>query len=147
MIDPVEIILYAEDDESDAFLVQHAFKKVGIDQQLLILPNGRRVIDYLAGTEQYADRQEHPLPCLLLLDMNMPGVSGLDVLKWVRSSRAVSTIPVVMLTSSNQQQDIHRAYQQGANGYLVKPGSLEAIVAMARSIKDYWLVHNRCSNA
>ena len=73
----------------------------------------------------------------------MPGTSGLEVLKWIRTTPALCTLIVVMLTSSNQDADIHRAYLQGANGYLVKPSGIEDLIAMAKSIKDFWLVQNR----
>ena len=138
-----KVILYAEDNDSDAFLIAHAFKKAGIEHRLEVVPNGQTAIQYLAGEGEYADRAQHPLPSLVLLDLNMPGVSGLEVLKWIRTTPSVCTLVAVMLTSSNQDADIHRAYAQGANGYLVKPGSIDAIVAMAHAIKDYWLTQNR----
>jgi len=142
MIKPDRVILYVEDDESDAFLFQHAFRQAGVSQRIALLRGGQAVIDYLAGDGPYADRAQHPLPCLVLLDLKMPGVSGLEVLKWIRTAPSVSTLPVLMLTSSNQDADIHRAYLLGANGYVVKPANPEAILTMARAIKDYWLVQN-----
>ena len=114
MINPP--ILYAEDDENDAFLANHAFEKAGILNPLVVVSDGKAAIEYLAGTAQYANRTEYPLPCLVLLDLKMPGVSGLEVLKWIRSQRSVCTLPVLMLTSSNQDGDVHRAYILGANG-------------------------------
>ncbi|MBI3829533.1 MAG: response regulator [Planctomycetes bacterium] len=138
-----KVILYAEDDEDDAFLFQHAFKQAGISHRLVVVPNGKTAIEYLSGDGAYADRVQHPLPSLVLMDLKMPGISGLEVLKWIRTSPSLSTLLVVMVTSSNQDTDIHRAYLQGANGYLVKPGNIDAIVTMARSIKDYWLMQNR----
>src|SRR5687768_11684350 len=142
-----EVILYAEDEESDAFFVQRAFAQAGITQRLVIVPNGQAAIDYLAGKSAYADRTKHPLPSLVLLDLNMPGLSGLDVLKWIRMTPTVCTLVVVMLTSSNQDTDVHRAYQQGANGYLVKPGDIDSILTMARAIKDYWIEQNRATTS
>src|SRR5581483_5226864 len=138
-----QIILYAEDNDSDAFLVSHAFKKAEISQHLVIVPNGRAAIDYLKGAGEYADRKAHPLPCLTLLDLNMPGMSGLEVLKWAKSTPSTRHLIIVMLTSSNQESDIRHAYEEGANGYLVKPGGIQDIVKMARAIKDYWLTQNR----
>ena len=145
MIQSNHVILYAEDDESDAFLFQHAFEEAGISHRLVVVPNGKVAIEYLSGDGAYADRVQYPLPNLVLLDLNMPGISGLEVLKWIRTTPSISTLLAVMLTSSNQDADIHRAYVQGANGYLVKPGNIEAIVTMAKAIKDYWLVQNRVS--
>ena len=138
-----KVILYAEDNDSDAFLITIAFKKAGIEHDLEVVPNGQTAIQYLSGEGKYADRAQYPLPSLVLLDLNMPGVSGLEVLKWIRTTPSVCTLVAVMLTSSNQDADIHRAYTQGANGYLVKPGSIDAIIAMAQAIKDYWLTQNR----
>ena len=100
-------------------------------------------IDYLAGAGPYANREEHPMPCLVLLDLNMPGKSGLDVLKWIRTQPRISTLPIVVITSSNQDSDIHRAYLLGANGYLIKPGKPDELLVMVKGIRDYWLAQNR----
>ena len=138
-----QIILYAEDDENDAFLVQRAFNQAQIPNPLVIVPDGNAAIQYLAGTGKYADREKNPLPCLVLLDLKMVGKSGLDVLKWIRTQPSVSTLPVLMLTSSNLDADVHRSYLMGANGYLVKPNAPDAMIVMAKGIKDYWLMLNR----
>lgn len=134
-------ILYAEDDENDAFLVQHAFAKAGITRPLVIVNSGKAVIDYLSS--HCSNGSATPVPSLVLLDLNMPGTSGLEVLKWIRATPVVSTLVVIMLTSSNQEADIHRAYIQGANGYLVKPSKVDELILMARAIKDFWLTQNR----
>jgi CheY-like chemotaxis protein len=136
-------ILYAEDEEDDAFMVRKAFAKANIRNPLVVVPDGSDAIEYLSGTGPYSDRTAHPLPCLALMDISMPGTSGLDVLKWIRTQPALCALPVIMLTSSSQQSDIHRAYIQGANGFLVKPGSPNDLYAMAQAIKDYWLLQNR----
>lgn len=138
------VILYAEDDENDAFLLQHAFAKAGITSPLVVVNSGKAVIDYLSSHGANG-HPSTPVPTLVLLDLNMPGTSGLEVLKWIRSTPVVSTLVVVMLTSSNQEADIHRAYLQGANGYLVKPSKVDELVIMARAIKDFWLVQNRAN--
>jgi len=136
-------ILYAEDEENDVYFIRRAFEQAGIRNPLAVVPDGQRAINYLAGMGDYADRNKHPLPCLVILDMKMPEKSGLEVLKWIRSQPAICVLPVLMLTSSSHDADMHRAYVQGANGYLVKPGSPDELVAMAKAIKDYWLVQNR----
>lgn len=136
------LILYAEDDENDAFLVQHAFTKAGINSQLIVVNSGKAVIEYLSGHAETPDPST-PLPRLILLDLNMPGTSGLEVLKWIRNTPQLSTLVVVMLTSSNQEADIHRAYIQGANGYLVKPSKVDELIVMVKAIKDFWLLQNR----
>jgi CheY-like chemotaxis protein len=132
-------ILYAEDDDNDAFLFNRAFQEAEIRNPLLIVPDGNTAIEYLTGKGSYTNREKYPLPCLILLDLKMPGKSGLEVLKWVRSHPSVSTIPVLMLTSSSQDGDVHRSYLQGANGYLVKPNKMDDVLTMARAIKGYWL--------
>lgn len=136
-------ILYAEDDEDDAFLMERAFKIAGIVNPLQLVPDGKLAIEYLSGSGPYANRKEHPMPCLVLLDLKMPGKSGLDVLKWLRTQSATSTLPVLILTSSNQDNDIQRAYLLGANGYLIKPGKPDDLLAMVKGIRDYWLLQNR----
>jgi CheY-like chemotaxis protein len=136
-------ILYAEDDEDDVFLMERAFRQAGIVNRLQIVPDGKLAIQYLSASGPYANRTEHPMPCLVLLDLKMPGKSGLDVLKWLRTQPATSTLPVLILTSSNQDGDIQYAYLLGANGYLIKPGKPDDLLAMVKSIRDYWLVQNR----
>jgi CheY-like chemotaxis protein len=138
-----DIILYAEDDENDAFLIERAFKKAGISNRLVVVSDGNAAVEYLAGEGKYAARDTYPLPGLILLDLNIPGKSGLEVLKWIRVHPLVSMLLVVVLTSSNQESDIHRAYIQGTNGYLVKPRTPDEMLVMARAIKDYWLTLNR----
>lgn len=136
-------ILYAEDEENDVYFIRRAFEQAGIRNPLAVVGDGQRAINYLTGMGDYADRNKHPLPCLVILDMKMPEKSGLEVLKWIRSQPAICILPVLMLTSSSHDADMHRAYVQGANGYLVKPGSPDELVAMAKAIKDYWLMQNR----
>ena len=135
-------VLYAEDDENDVFFMQRAFKQAGIVNPLRIVTNGQRAVEYLAGTGPYANRELHPMPGLVLLDLSMPGKSGHDVLKWIRSEPSTSTLPVIVLTSSNQESDIDRAYQMGVNGYLIKPGKPNELVSMVKGIKDHWLSQN-----
>lgn len=142
MTSATDLILYADDDENDAFLVQLAFSKAGVANPLVVVSSGKAAIEYLSVCAE-PGRAAYPLPRLVLLDLNMPGKSGLEVLKWIRGTPALSTLVVVMLTSSNQDTDIHRAYLQGANGYLVKPGRIEELVTLAKSIKDFWLTQNR----
>ena len=136
-------ILYAEDEQDDVFFLKRAFTQAGIAHPLVVVPDGQRAIDYCCGAGDYADRDQHPLPCLLLLDLNMPQKSGLEVLKWVRNDPQISTLPIIVLTSSLQDADIHRAYVQGANAYVVKPSNPDELLFMAKTIKDFWLTQNR----
>lgn len=139
-------ILYAEDEPDDVFFMERAFKEAGIAQPLQIVTDGNEVIAYLSGTDPYADRGRFPLPGLVLLDINMPPTSGFEVLKWIRSTPAICTLPVLVLTSSNHESDVQRASLLGANGYLVKPGRPELLVGMVKAFKDYWLAHARLAD-
>jgi CheY-like chemotaxis protein len=138
-------ILYAEDDDNDAFLMKRAFRLAGINNPLEIVIDGQMAVDYLTGANGFADRERYRFPRLLLLDLNLPRKSGLDVLKWVRSTPAICTLPVLMLTSSNQERDIHRAYILGVNSYLVKPGKPDELLTLVNTIKDFWLTMNSIS--
>src|SRR6266567_7608257 len=91
-------VLYAEDEDNDAFLARRAFKQAEVVNPLQIVRNGQQAVDYLSGTGPYASRREFPMPCLLLLDIKMPLKSGLEVLKWVREQPAFRTLLVVMFT-------------------------------------------------
>ena len=97
---------------------------------------------YLAGTGQFAERVRWPLPGLVLLDLKLPRRSGLEVLDWLRSQSGLRRIPVVVLTSSREVPDVDRAYDLGANSYLVKPGSPADLVAMVQALAGYWLHWN-----
>ncbi len=136
------LILYAEDDTNDAFLLARAFEKVGIEWPLRVVSDGEEAIAYLSGQRPFDDRTRHPLPGLLLLDLKMPRKTGLEVLKWVRTTPHVCTLPVLMLTSSNQETDVHRAYLLGANGYLVKPNDPRELLSMVEAIRSFWLQRN-----
>jgi CheY-like chemotaxis protein len=130
-------VLYAEDDDNDAFLLKRAFRVAEFPNPLFVVRNGQDAIDYLAGAGAYADRAVFPLPSLVLVDLKMPGKSGLEVLLWIRSRE--TEMPVIIFTSSNQPGDIHQSYQAGANGYLIKPGKPEELLLMVKGIKHFWL--------
>ncbi len=138
-----KLILYAEDEEDDVFLMRRAFKDAAIVHRFETVSDGNQAIEYLSATGAFSDRIKWPLPTLILLDLKMPGLSGHEVLKWIRTHTATCTIPVIVLTSSHQESDIHRAYLLGANGYLVKPGTPDELLTMVQGIKNYWLTQNR----
>jgi len=131
-------ILYAEDEETDAFLFQRAFRRAGITDRLVVVPNGQAAMDHLTCAIEEAASGRHSLPLLVLLDVNMPAVSGFEVLQWIRATPAIASLSIIMLSSSQLQADIHRAYLYGANGYLVKPTSVDECLSMAKTMKD-WL--------
>jgi CheY-like chemotaxis protein len=136
-------ILYAEDEENDVFFLRRAFQQANISHPLVVVSDGQEAIDYCCGSGRYMNRSEHPLPCLLLLDLNMPRKSGIEVLEWIRKESPVCTLPVIVLTSSLQDTDINRAYIHGANAYVAKPSQPEGLIAVAKTVKDFWLTLNR----
>jgi CheY-like chemotaxis protein len=136
---PLAPVLYADDDENDTFLMERAFERLKLESPLRIVTDGKQAIAYLAGTDPYSDREANPLPSLVLLDLSMPGKTGLEVLQWVRTQPSLSAIPVIILTSSNQQSDIHRAGLLGASGYLIKPGEPDDLLRLVREVNDYWV--------
>lgn len=134
-------ILQVEDDPNDVFLLQHALTKAGVANPIQVASDGRQAIEYLEGTGPFADRERFPLPCLVLLDLKLPYVMGLDVLKWIRQ-RPGSPLVVVMLTASGEDGDVATAYRLGANAFLTKPSEAAKLVDMVKAIKDFWLRHN-----
>lgn len=134
-------ILQVEDDPNDVFFFKQAMKKVGATNPIQVACNGQQAIDYLKGVGPFADRVTHPLPCLVLLDLKLPYVMGLDVLRWIREQPGSIRV-VVLLSASGQESDIATAYRLGANGYLIKPSEASQLHEMARSIKDFWLTQN-----
>ena len=136
-------ILYAEDEPDDVFFMIRACKHAGIESLIQTVNDGHEVIHYLSGDGKFADRNRYPLPRLVLLDLHMPGLTGFDVLEWIRRTPSVATIPVLVLTSSTIPADIERASELGANGYLVKPGTPDELVTMTKALRDYWLTQDR----
>jgi two-component system response regulator len=134
-------ILQVEDDPNDVFFLQHAMKKAGVANPVQVATDGQQAIDYLQGVGKFADRQKFPLPCLILLDLKLPHVMGLDVLKWIRQQSGIA-VAVVMLTASSEESDIATAYRLGANGFLVKPSEVDKLVEMAKAINAFWLTYN-----
>lgn len=133
---PLSPVLYAEDEENDVFLMERAFAHARVPNPLCTVKDGAAAIRYLSGDGEFADREKFPLPCLLLLDLNLPRHSGLEILEWAREQPEFSELPVVMLTSSTQHRDLDAAYTLGANGYLVKPPSAERLFDLVSSLRD-----------
>jgi len=129
-------LLYVENDENDIFLFHRALKRIGFAYRFESVKNGREALAYLQGSGPYANRQQFPLPELLVLDLKMPEMSGLDVLKWVRLQPAFAALPVLLLSSSTQASDIEEARKLGANAYAVKPGTPLQLEQMLKTIRD-----------
>jgi len=142
MLDTQHILL-VEDDANDVLLIQRAFQKAGYKSSLKVVRDGSQAIAYLRGVGPFEDRDKYPLPFLMLLDLKMPGTSGFEVLQWVRSKPEFRRLLIVVLTSSNLQADVDRAYELGANSYLVKPVEFEEMVSMIQRFEIYWTEINR----
>jgi CheY-like chemotaxis protein len=139
-------VLYAEDEPDDVFFMERAFKRNETGARLVTVQHGGEAISYLAGKSPFGDRKKYPLPHLVLLDLKMPIMDGFDVLKWIRTTPAVASIPVVVLTSSGNETDKSRAAMLGANGYLIKAGQPEEMEEMVKVFQDYWLKHDHLSD-
>ncbi len=137
------LVLHVDDDPSDTLLLQQACRKAQVSFQLKSVPDGETAVAYLSGRGVYSDREKHPLPSLALLDLKMPRMTGFDVLVWTRAQERFKLLPVIILTASNQDEDIKRAYETGANSYLVKPVGIHTLTEMARLIDAYWLGLNQ----
>lgn len=138
-----EFILLADDDPNDVVLIQRAFEKADLRDTLKVVTDGEQAIAYLSGRGVYADRERFPLPFLLLLDLKMPGTDGFEVLQWARHEAGLRRLLIVVLTSSNLQSDVDRAYELGANSYLVKPVAFGEMVHLIQRFEAYWSEINR----
>jgi CheY-like chemotaxis protein len=132
------IVLYVEDEESDTLFMQTAFRKAGLGTALRCVENGQEAINYLEGSGAFADRETHPLPALLLLDLNLPVVSGFGVLEWLRRHPEFHSLAVVVFSSSVRSEDRVRAMQLGANDYVEKPSSGLHFGRVVEGLREKW---------
>lgn len=137
------VILLAEDREDDILLIRRSFAKAFITNPLQVVKDGDELIAYLEGEGKFANRDEYPLPDLLLLDLKMPRRDGFEVLRWLREHPSLRGLPVVVLTSSDNMRDVNLAYQLGANSFLVKPMDFQNFVEMSRFINGFWMRMNK----
>jgi CheY-like chemotaxis protein len=131
------LILWAEDDDNDAFLVERAFRKAKLPVRLIRLRDGEEVVKYLTGQGCYSDRAKYPLPSILLLDLTMPGKTGLDVLRWKRSQTQWRNLPAVMLSASSEGCDRQAAEELGVNGYFIKPFKSSDMAKLSRILAGF----------
>lgn len=141
-----DTILLVEDNEDDAFFMKQALKDAEIVNPLRTVEDGQQAIDYLSGRGPYADRQAHPLPMVVFLDLKLPLKSGHEVLQWIRSQPQFQKLVVIVLTSSNEPVDLNRSYQLGANSFVVKPPTPEQLLELAEAFKLWWLRQNRVAS-
>lgn len=131
----------ADDSEEDLFFVHRALDQSGVGSFFHGVKDGQEAVDYLAGEGAFANRQEFPFPNVLLVDLKMPGMSGFEVLEWLRSHPACKVIPTIIFSSSSMDSDIHRAYVLGANAYMVKPATSGELVDLIQLLYQFW---SRC---
>jgi|SRR5690348_9258091 len=143
-MDERAIILIAEDEEDYVLLLKRAFTQAKIANPIFSVATGKETLAYLKGEGKYSNRDEHPLPDLLLLDLKLPGHSGLEILRWLRAQPGLAGLRVVVLTSSDQLKDVNDAYRLGANSFLMKPYDFEDLVHLAKVIQEYWLYLSKC---
>ena len=137
-----KIILLVEDNPSDVALAQRALAKSRIANELVVAEDGQEALDYLFGAGVYADRAVSDLPALILLDLQLPRVDGLGVLRRIRADERTRRLPVVILTTSREEHDVAQSYDLGANSYIRKPVDYTQFVQAIEHLELYWLMMN-----
>ena len=135
-------ILLVEDNADEIVLMRRALKLAGTTAPVCTVHDGAEAIEYLSRQGSYCDGMRYPLPRLMILDLQLPRVSGLGVLEWLRAQPGLRRLPVVVLTSSSEGHDVERAYDLGANSYLVKPAGIAELQRMAELLDLYWVGQN-----
>jgi CheY-like chemotaxis protein len=141
MSPPVDILL-VEDNAHDIELTLHALKHNGVAEKIRVVRDGEEALDFIFAKDAYADRKDEPCPRLILLDLKLPKVSGLEVLKALKEDLHTRVIPVVILSASREEQDVLLSYQLGVNSYIVKPVDFEKFSEVIRQLGLYWLMLN-----
>lgn len=132
-------ILMADDDEDDRILAQDAMKESRVLNELHFVEDGVELLDYLNGVGKYSDRDQYPLPGLILLDLNMPKKDGREALGEIKNSPNLRRIPVVILTTSKAEEDMLRGYDLGAASYITKPVTFDSLVELMKALGKYWV--------
>jgi two-component system response regulator len=136
---PAHAILLVEDNPADVKITQRALRESGLAVELIVVRDGQEAVDYLLRQGPYAANADWRNPDLILLDLNLPGMSGHQVLQRVRSTPGLQAVPVVVLTTSRRQEDIQQMYATGANTYIEKPHDFGRFVHVLEAIHHYWL--------
>ncbi|MDP8991908.1 MAG: response regulator [Actinomycetota bacterium] len=137
-----EAILVTEDDAQHALLIRAALKAARLANPVLVFDDGERALAYLNGDGPYADRERYPLPVLGLFDLQLPGMSGLEVLAGMRRQPGLAGVPAVVITASDDPVDIEHAFSAGADSYLIKPVGFEALLDVVRNLGLHWVLTN-----
>jgi CheY-like chemotaxis protein len=132
-------VLLVENNPDDARLVEIAFERAELRHCLVVMTDGLQALDYIKGRGPYADRERHPLPNLILLDLGLPGLSGLELLEDLRRQPGAKDVPITVLSGSNFLRDVTKAYQLGANSFLVKPSDLRKFTLAIKETIEFWL--------
>ena len=135
-------ILLVEDNPDDEALALRVFRKIRIDNEIVVARDGVEALDYLFGSGKYEGRDTSVAPAVILLDLKLPLLDGFEVLSRIRSGEATRLLPVVVLSSSGEREDVGRSYVLGANGYIRKPVDYDRFMAAAECIGHYWFVLN-----
>jgi CheY-like chemotaxis protein len=143
----VKTILLVEDNPSDIELTKRALEKARIMNELIVAEDGDEALDYLFGTGIYSGRDPRQLPAIVLLDIKLPGTDGIEVLRRVRQSPITHRQPVVILTSSKEEQDVAVSYDLGVNSYIRKPVDFNQFAEAIQHLGLYWLVLNEVPKA
>jgi two-component system response regulator len=136
-------VLLVEDNDNDAELTIRAFKKCNITSKLYRVKDGVEALDFIAGSGAFEERDSRELPRLILLDLKMPRLNGIDVLRSLKGDERTHAIPVVVMTSSSEPRDLDECYQLGVNGYVAKPIEYAALTEAVARIGMFWLLVNR----
>lgn len=145
-LDSLEILL-VEDNPHDAELVMRVLRRRNLADHLVHVPDGQAALDFLFGTGEHTGRDTRKQPKVVLLDLKLPKVDGIDVLRHIRADQRTKQLPVVVLTSSNEDRDISMAYQLGANSFIVKPVEFETFLDVIGDTGSYWLKTNVVTNS
>lgn len=133
------IILMAEDDADDRLLAEEAMIESRVLNELYFVENGVELLDYLNGKEKFSDRNQYPMPSLILLDLNMPLMDGREALQSIKKDPILKRIPVVILTTSKTEEDMLKGYDLGAASYITKPVTFDVLVDLMRALGNYWV--------
>ena len=132
------IMMYAEDDPEDRMLLKDAWEESDLSDELHFVEDGEALMDYLYRRGKYTELRGQPLPGLILLDLNMPKKDGREALGEIKGDPTLRRIPVVVLTTSGEEEDIIRSYDMGVSGYIIKPVTFESLLEMIKGVSKYW---------
>lgn len=137
-IDSKQAILIVEDSPEDYEAMERGFRGAGLANPIFHCEDGDEALDFLFRRGKYGDPEKSPRPCIILLDLNLPGTDGLEIVKEIKNNDELKKIPVVVLTTSSDERDIEQCYANGANSYIIKPVSFSGFMDAIQRFRDYW---------